>query len=95
MRIGFAIGNEKLISYLNDVKYSFNSYTMDRTALLIGVEAVKDDTTYFKETTAKIIETREWAKGRLRDLGFSFEDSKSNFIFATHKSVPAKKILRR
>lgn len=91
MRIGFAIGNEKLISYLNDVKYSFNSYTMDRTALLIGVEAVKDDA-YFKETTAKIIETREWAKGRLRDLGFSFEDSKSNFIFATHKSVPAKKI---
>lgn len=91
MRIGFAIGNEKLISYLNDVKYSFNSYTMDRTALLIGVEAIRDDV-YFKETTAKIIETREWAKKRLADLGFSFGDSKANFIFATHKSVPAKQI---
>ena len=33
MRIGFACGNEKLIKFLNDVKYSFNSYTMDRTAL--------------------------------------------------------------
>ncbi len=25
MRIGFACGNEKLIRFLNDVKYSFNS----------------------------------------------------------------------
>ena len=26
MRIGFAMGAPKLIKYLNDVKYSFNSY---------------------------------------------------------------------
>lgn len=26
MRIGFAMGSPKLIKYLNDVKYSFNSY---------------------------------------------------------------------
>ena len=30
----------------------------------------------------------------LKKLGFSFEDSKSNFIFATHKSVPARKIFQ-
>ena len=57
MRIGFACGNEKLIKYLNDVKYSFNSYTMDRTALAAGVAAVKDQA-YFQETCNKIIETR-------------------------------------
>ena len=33
-RIGFAISNPTLIKYLNDVKYSFNSYTMDRICLL-------------------------------------------------------------
>ena len=27
-RIGYAVGNEKLIRYLNDAKYSVNSYTM-------------------------------------------------------------------
>ncbi len=31
------------------------------------------------------METREWSKEELKKLGFSFEDSKSNFIFATHK----------
>ncbi len=34
------------------------------------------------------------AEEELKKLGFSFEDSKSNFIFATHKSVPAGKIFQ-
>ena len=91
MRIGFACGNEKLIKYLNDVKYSFNSYTMDRTALAAGVAAVKDQA-YFQETCNKIIETREWTKKELKALGFSFQDSMSNFIFAAHETCPAEKI---
>ena len=91
MRIGFACGNEKLIKYLNDVKYSFNSYTMDRTALAAGVAAVKDQA-YFQETCNKIIETREWTKKELKALGFSFQDSMSNFIFAAHETCPAGKI---
>ena len=91
MRIGFAVGNPELIQYLNDVKYSFNSYTMNRTSICCGVEAVKDEE-YFKETTAKIIATREWAKKELASLGFSFTDSKANFIFATHECFPAKEL---
>lgn len=91
MRIGFAMGNPELIKYLNDVKYSFNSYTMNRTSICCGVEAVKDDA-YFKETTQKIITTREWSKQELAKLGFSFTDSKANFIFATHERIPAKEI---
>ena len=91
MRIGFAMGNPELIGYLNDVKYSFNSYTMNRTSICCGVEAVKDET-YFKETTQKIIATREWAKEELAKLGFSYTDSKANFIFATHERIPAKEL---
>ncbi len=91
MRIGFACGNPALIRYLNDVKYSFNSYTMDCTALAAGTAAVKDRA-YFEETCRKIVETREWTKRELRSLGFSFEDSKGNFIFAAHESCPAQEI---
>ena len=91
MRIGYAMGNEKLIRYINDVKYSFNSYTMDETALVLGVEAIRDKE-YFEETCRKIIATREWTKEELKKLGFSFGDSMSNFIFAAHESIPAKEI---
>nr|WP_296156547.1 histidinol-phosphate transaminase [uncultured Blautia sp.] len=93
MRIGFAMGNPVLIKYLNDVKYSFNSYTMDRTALATGVAAVKDRE-YFDETCKKIIATREWTKDQLKALGFSFEDSMTNFIFAEHKSCQAVELFQ-
>ena len=94
MRIGFAMGNAELIKALNDVKYSFNSYTMSQTALLCGAEAVKD-AEYFTEQVKKICETREKTKKSLKALGFTFPDSQSNFIFASHKQVNAKVIFEK
>lgn len=91
MRIGFAIGSKKLISYLQDAKFSFNSYTMNMPAIEMGVEAVKDDV-YFKEITGKIIATRERVKKELKQMGFSFTDSQTNFLFVTHEKVPAVQI---
>lgn len=90
-RIGFAIGSERLIKYLNDVKFSINSYTMNCLTQKIGVEAVCDED-YFKKTVDKIISTRENAKIKLKELGFDFPDSMSNFIFASHKKIPAEEI---
>ncbi len=91
MRIGCAYGHPDLIRALNDVKYSYNSYTMNTPSLILGAKAVEDDR-YFKETLEKIIKTRETAKIKLRELGFSFPDSMSNFLFASHKDRPAEDI---
>ena len=91
LRIGYAFGDPKLIRYLNDVKFSFNSYTMNQAALAAGAAAMADQA-YFEETTAKIIATRERTKQALAELGFSFPDSRSNFIVATHRSCPAKEL---
>ena len=57
LRIGYACGNEEMIRCLNDVKYSFNSYTMDATVLELREASIKDET-YFRETIGKITETR-------------------------------------
>lgn len=91
MRIGYAFGNEVLIKYLNDVKYSFNSYTLNRPAIELGVTAL-EDREYFEKTVQKIVDTREWTAAELKKLGFSFRESKTNFIFAAHDTVPAKEI---
>ena len=91
MRIGYAFGNKDLIKALNNVKFSFNSYTMNAPTLAYGVAAVEDDA-YFKECVEKIKNTREEAKKQLMALGFTFPDSTANFIFATHQRVPAKTI---
>lgn len=91
IRIGYAFGSAKLIRYLNDVKFSFNSYTMNRLTELVGCTCLEDKA-YFTECVQKVIATRERSKQRLAKLGFSFGDSKANFIFASHHSVPAKEL---
>ena len=91
MRIGYAISNPMLIKYLNDAKYSFNSYTMNQAALVCGAEAVKDRV-YFEETVQKIVETREWSVEQFKELGFKCLDSQANFIFVMHPEYDAKEM---
>ncbi|MCR4691178.1 MAG: histidinol-phosphate transaminase [Lachnospiraceae bacterium] len=91
MRIGFAIGNPKLISYLKDVKYSINSYTMNMPSIRIGVATLRDEE-YFKEITQKIIATREETKEKLKALGFEMTDSATNFLFIRHPRVSGKEL---
>lgn len=91
MRIGYAMGNKALIKAMENVKFSVNSYTMNQNSLRVGIEAVKDKK-YFEDTLAKIIRTRENSKLRLEELGFICTDSKTNFLFVTHKTHSAKEI---
>ncbi len=94
MRIGFCMGQPALIRYLNDVKYSVNSYTLNTAALALGVEAVRDEA-YFRDCCRRIIQTREKAEEELTKRGFAFPKSYANFIFASHKTIPAREIFER
>jgi len=91
MRIGYALGNEKLIGYLNDCKYSFNSYTMNRTTIAAGCAALSDEK-WFQKHVGKVIRTRERAEKEFAALGFRFYPSASNFLFVTHPEKPAAEI---
>ncbi len=91
LRIGYAISNPPLIKALNDVKYSYNSYTMNRPSIIMGTESVKDDD-YFKAMVAKVVATRKRFVENIKPLGFTCLDSSANFVFATHESIPAKEI---
>ena len=94
LRIGYAIGNEKLIKYMSDVKYSYNSYTMNRPSILLGVESIADED-YFRETVEKVKKTREWFSNKLKELGFTVLPSAANFVFASHERVAAKEIFAK
>ena len=94
MRIGYAMGNPELIKAMNDVRFSYNSYPMPRLSVAIGAAAIEDEE-YFQKTNKMIIDTREWTKKKLTELGFSYGDSMTNFIFATHSSVNANEIFTK
>lgn len=93
MRIGYALSNPDLIRMLNNVKYSFNSYTMSRVALICGAASVKDRE-YFENNVRKIVETRERAKKEFASLGFVFTDSKANFLFVRHPEYDAEALFK-
>ena len=89
MRIGFAIGSEKLISELEAVKNSYNSYTVNSIAMAAGTAAIKD-VDYFKKTVSMVIKTREKVKDELRSLGFEVLESQTNFLMAVHPEKDMK-----
>lgn len=93
LRIGYCFANPKLIRALNDVKYSFNSYTMNRLTIVAGAAAIEDEE-YFRSSCAKICATRERITKALRETGFVLNDSAANFVFASHPDVPAGDIFK-
>ena len=92
MRIGYAVGNEKLISYLQDVKFSFNSYTMNLAAQRVGLASVQDED-YFRACTGRISATRDRFAAALTERGFEVLPSSANFVFARHPQFTGDDLL--
>ena len=91
MRIGYALGSETLISTLEAVKNSYNSYTMDAIALAVGEASIRDED-YFQQTCRKVSTTRDRSAEALRALGFTVLPSLTNFLFVTHPNKKAPDI---
>lgn len=89
MRIGYAIGSKELISVLEAVKNSYNSYTVNSISMAAGAAAIKD-IDYFNTTVSKVIKTRERVAAELKSLGFTVLNSQTNFLFATYNGKSMK-----
>lgn len=88
MRVGLALGNEQLISGLERVKDSFNSYPMDRLAIAAATAAFEDES-YFRDSCQRVIDSREQLAGALLDLGLEMTTSAANFLFVRHPQYAA------
>ncbi|AAU92590.1 MULTISPECIES: histidinol-phosphate transaminase [Methylococcus] len=83
LRVGFALGEPGLIEALERVKGSFNSYPLDRLAIVGGVAAF-DDRDHFEWSRQAIMWTRQWLSRGLAELGFEVLPSAANFVFVRH-----------
>ena len=83
LRVGFALGDTGLITGLQRVKDSFNSYPLDRLAQAGAIAAIQDQA-YFEQTRQHIIDSREKLIAEMTRLGFVVLPSAANFIFARH-----------
>jgi len=85
LRVGYAIGDAKLIQALTRVKDSFNSYPLGRPAQAGAIAAIQDHA-YFQQTRSAIIANRDNLTASLIRLGFEVLPSSANFVFARHPS---------
>jgi histidinol-phosphate aminotransferase len=77
------MGHPDLIEALERVKNSFNSYPLDRLAIVGAVAAIEDED-YFQQTCNAVIATRDALTANLGKLGFEVLPSAANFVFARH-----------
>ena len=90
-RLGFGIGNERLIADLNTIKYSTNPYNINRMTAVAGVAALCDND-YYMANCKTIEENREYTKKELSRLGFEVLDSKTNFVFAKSDKIGGEEL---
>ena len=89
LRIGYAMANAALIEGLDRVKNSFNSYPLGHLQIAAAIASFKDES-YFKQTCAQVISSREQLVEQLQALGFEILPSAANFVFARHNSESAE-----
>ncbi len=87
-RIGYAIGSEDLIKALGAAMYSFNGYPLSSISIAVGAASMRDDE-YLNSTIRKIQQTKGKTKELLIKKGFELTESKTNFLFMTHKNISA------
>ncbi len=93
LRVGFAVGHPELIEALERVKNSFNSYPLDRLAI-VGAVAAMEDQVYFEACRQAVIATRETLGDTLRAQGFEVLPSAANFIFVRHPQRDAAELAK-
>ena len=93
-RLGFAIAHKDIIAELEMIKYSTNPYNINRLSQIAGISAMESND-YYMDNCKKIINTREYTKKELENLGFYVLNSKTNFLFAKHNVLSGEKIYNR
>ena len=80
LRVGYAIGDSRLIDGLRAVKDAFHSYPLGILAQALAQAAISD-AGYCAETVRRIIVTRDQTASKLRGLGWRVLPSQTNFLF--------------
>ena len=92
-RLGMGIGNPELIRDLNTLRFSVNPYNINSMTAAAGIASLKNDG-YNRQSSLKIMDTRERYGRKLRELGFEMTESQTNFFFARHPEIPGEELYR-
>ena len=93
-RLGFGVACPALIADLNTIRYSTNPYNVNSMTMAAGLGALEDEE-YTRSNCRTVIENREYAAQKLKNLGFTLTDSKANFLFAKHERLDGGELYKK
>lgn len=88
LRMGYAIGSQRIIDAMLKVKDSYNVSIVTQVAATAALR----DQAYFRSNIDKIKAQRSRLIDDLRQLGFELADSSTNFVLARPRGVSAKEL---
>ncbi len=91
LRVGYAVGPERLIGALNTVK---DSYNLDALAQCLAAAAV-EDAEAMRAQAGRVIATRERLRGELERRGWRVCPSEANFLWTEPAGYPAAEWFER
>ena len=92
-RLGFALAGRELIADLEKIKYSTNSYNINRLTMAAAL-ATLDSNDYYVENSKRIQANRAYTTAELDKLGFETLPSLTNFIFTRCPAVDGGTLYR-
>ena len=93
-RLGFAIGSPALIEDLDKIKYSTNSYNINRLTTAAAIATIESHE-YYANNSKRIQSNRAYTAAELEKLGFKTLPSKANFIFTRCPKVDGGTLYRK
>ena len=91
LRLGYAISTPEIVAGLERVRYSFNSYNVNRLTQLAAIASLEEDD-YFREVLARVKATRARVSASLREMGIHVLPSGANFIFVAHPKYTGREL---
>src|SRR5690606_19739178 len=91
LRVGLAVGHPDLIGALERIKNSFNSYPLDRLAIVGATDAFADQS-YFEQARQAVISSRDGLTKGVVERGFQVLPSVANFVLARHPGYDAAEL---
>ncbi len=91
MRLGYIVSSPEIVNYVTTVKNSLNHFPIDSVAQIAGIAACQD-LPYYCECAKKVVQERESFENFLKEIGWEYVPSKTNFVLAKNPNISGKKV---
>ncbi len=91
LRLGYIVASPEIVNYITTVKNSLNHFPIDAVAQCAGIAACKNPA-YYCGCAKKVVDEREKFQDFLKENGWIFIPSKTNFVLAKNPKISGEKV---